>query len=314
MEGCADDVDFQGAGQAGLMIAARLKMLGVKALIVDQNERIGDVSSSFILLFSHTLTICNRTGETVTINSSYTIQSGKIVTLFRRVQNLHDTFILTHQQVRPHAIHSFPISLAHFHTQRQTRRILRLLRQAPRAKRLDVLVHYLLHLLSDHTQMGRNHLPHTFRRQHLNTHLPPLARHYGNRPLRQAKLPLPHPQHLQQHLPRHPLPLLRLQRRHTQQLQPPRHRRRLLQFRPRHRHGFRRKGIPRHHDPAQHHLRHLVHSNRRRSETYVLRRCTTSRRWRLAPPWPSVRDPEEETYPHHSRASRRRQSHLGRSR
>ncbi|RJE24726.1 monooxygenase [Aspergillus sclerotialis] len=31
-----------GAGQAGLTAAARLKMLGVKALIVDQNERVGD--------------------------------------------------------------------------------------------------------------------------------------------------------------------------------------------------------------------------------------------------------------------------------
>jgi len=34
------------------MIAARLKMLGVKALIVDQNERIGDVSSSFLMIVS----------------------------------------------------------------------------------------------------------------------------------------------------------------------------------------------------------------------------------------------------------------------
>lgn len=31
-----------GAGQAGLAIAARLKMLGVKSLIVDKNKRVGD--------------------------------------------------------------------------------------------------------------------------------------------------------------------------------------------------------------------------------------------------------------------------------
>jgi cation diffusion facilitator CzcD-associated flavoprotein CzcO len=31
-----------GAGQAGLSVAARLKMLGIKSLIVDREERIGD--------------------------------------------------------------------------------------------------------------------------------------------------------------------------------------------------------------------------------------------------------------------------------
>jgi cation diffusion facilitator CzcD-associated flavoprotein CzcO len=31
-----------GAGQAGLTVAARLKMLGIKSLIVDREERIGD--------------------------------------------------------------------------------------------------------------------------------------------------------------------------------------------------------------------------------------------------------------------------------
>lgn len=32
----------EGAGQAGLSVAARLKMLGVKSLIVDRAERVGD--------------------------------------------------------------------------------------------------------------------------------------------------------------------------------------------------------------------------------------------------------------------------------
>jgi cation diffusion facilitator CzcD-associated flavoprotein CzcO len=31
-----------GAGQSGLSIAARLKQLGISALIIDKNERIGD--------------------------------------------------------------------------------------------------------------------------------------------------------------------------------------------------------------------------------------------------------------------------------
>jgi len=35
------------------MIAARLKMLGVKALIVDQNENIGDVSLTFPAIVGH---------------------------------------------------------------------------------------------------------------------------------------------------------------------------------------------------------------------------------------------------------------------
>jgi cation diffusion facilitator CzcD-associated flavoprotein CzcO len=33
---------FSGAGQGGLTSAARLKMLGVNALIIDRNERVGD--------------------------------------------------------------------------------------------------------------------------------------------------------------------------------------------------------------------------------------------------------------------------------
>ena len=36
------DTFLPGAGQAGLTIAARLKMIGVNALIVDQNDRVGD--------------------------------------------------------------------------------------------------------------------------------------------------------------------------------------------------------------------------------------------------------------------------------
>lgn len=32
----------KGAGQAGLSVAARLKMLGVKSLLIDRNDRVGD--------------------------------------------------------------------------------------------------------------------------------------------------------------------------------------------------------------------------------------------------------------------------------
>src|SRR5688500_14125655 len=41
-----DDIDAKvlilGAGQGGLTVAARLKMLNIPALMVDQNERVGD--------------------------------------------------------------------------------------------------------------------------------------------------------------------------------------------------------------------------------------------------------------------------------
>lgn len=42
VEGHHAYTSFAGAGQAGLTAAARLKMLGVKALLIDQNERVGD--------------------------------------------------------------------------------------------------------------------------------------------------------------------------------------------------------------------------------------------------------------------------------
>jgi 2-polyprenyl-6-methoxyphenol hydroxylase-like FAD-dependent oxidoreductase len=33
---------YAGAGQGGLVAAARLKMLGIQALLVDRNDRVGD--------------------------------------------------------------------------------------------------------------------------------------------------------------------------------------------------------------------------------------------------------------------------------
>lgn len=96
-------------------------MLGVDTLIIDRNQRIGDNWRNRYhqrkCLKSHTLNFLLKRVDTDCLLASCSPRPD---------------------MVRPHALYQLPTSLANLHPQRQTCRLLRVVRSAARAERLDV--------------------------------------------------------------------------------------------------------------------------------------------------------------------------------